>query len=130
MPNFQLKLASGASVQQWDDPATGSAPSRVNDRPGIAELVFVGAAEDTIIFHAIVGGVEAPLDAALGGKLFTSWVAESPDGLPQFIATAGVAGQSSVQSFTPLVEGHYLFVVRREDGGTIAFHVDAGPAHS
>lgn len=121
MPDFSAAATAGVAVQQWDDPALGAIPSRINpdaERPHLRWVATVGVA---VTITARVNGVSAPLDAALGGRLFTATMAESPI----FTTITGAVGQSSVQTFTPPAAGHYTVVVRRANGGGVWMHIDA-----
>lgn len=126
MPDFTLRPTAGVSVQIWEDPAydpvdtpdLGEFPSRINPLPGAPHRyyrIIVGA---LVTIKATVGGVEGPLDGALGGRLFTSSFGEwpLPGGLP---AISSPGGQSSVATFTPIKAGHHLFTMRRTDGGAV-----------
>jgi hypothetical protein len=62
-----------------------------------------------------VNGTVGPLDAALGGDLFTTWLGEVP--VWPAPALSSPVGQSSVAAFTPTHAGHHLLVLLRTDGG-------------
>lgn len=122
MADFRAQFSAGVSLQPWVDPPLGARPSRLNVRAEQAHKRHVGSLGVQVTVQAIVGGVAAPLDAALGGRLFTSFLAESASFPPPAITSPG--GQSSVQRFTPLVAGHYTMRLTREGGGSIFLHVD------
>jgi hypothetical protein len=131
MPNFDLRLAAGASLAQWHDPdpapnTADSRPSRLRPHPGQPFLRWLGKVGILVELRAIVAGVEAPLDGALGGNLFTAFFAEQPYGGPHGMTQP--AGQSSRVRFTPLTPGHYLVGIRRTNGGAILLHLDVDPA--
>jgi hypothetical protein len=123
MPNFEVRITAGATRAIWTDPADGDRPSRLNSderRPHSYRQVTVG---DTVTVSAIVDGVTAPLDAALGGNLFLWWLGEVPTWpAPALLPTVG---QSSVVSFTPEHVGHHLLVCFRSDGGRVLVPLDA-----
>lgn len=123
MPDFTVSV-SGATVEQWLDPAITGAPSRLNPREGRAMRRLVGTVGSPVTLTATAAGLFGPLDTALGGRLFECIVAESPVvyGIPFTIPTAG---RSSVQRFTPPAAGHYLVYMRRPGGGSWFLHVDA-----
>lgn len=123
MPDFTAEITAGAAREVWTDPpvpegpstGAGGAPSRLNpdiDYPHTCRVVQLSA---TVTVEASVNGVPAPLDVALGGRLFTTHFAEVPEWPAP--AITGPAGQSSVATFTPTVVGHYLVVMRRQGGG-------------
>lgn len=120
MPDFEATITSGSVVLDWRDPEQGANPSRTNPDPLHAHrhhVVIVGA---TVTIKARVGGVEGPLDTALGGALFYHKWAEWPD---QNIAppplVSKVSGQSSVISFVPKTKGHYLLMIRRKEAAGV-----------
>lgn len=121
MPDFGATFTAGVTGATWDDPASGDKPTRINPRPGQPHRRWVGSVGVQVTITARVAGVSAPLDAALGGRLFTATIGEAPGALP-VISSPG--GQSSVQRFTPEVAGHYSVVLRREGGGGQWLHVD------
>jgi hypothetical protein len=130
VPDFTLKVFSGATLQLWQDPArpagtqAGSdpgAPSRLNPLPDAPHRRYVGQVGVPIVVHAWIGTDEAPLDSALGGRLFKGWwvdqaaVADGP---------LGTAGQSSEQTVTAYTPGHYTLGLEREEGGAIFLPFD------
>ncbi|HZL96815.1 MAG TPA: hypothetical protein VFB99_24380 [Vicinamibacterales bacterium] len=127
MPDFTARPTAGFTVEIWEDaefndpdPPAGLYPSRINPLPGAPHRYYRVITGSLVTIKATVGGVEGPLDAALGGRLFTSSFGEWPiwptGGLP---AISSPAGQTSVATFTPLVGGHLLFTMRRTDGGAV-----------
>lgn len=125
MPNFTARPTAGAATNTWTDPATDERPSRTNPAPGKPHRYYRVVLGATVTVSATVGGVEAPLDGALGGELFTTAFIEWPSG--GLISITSPGGQSSVASFTPLKRGHHLVRMRRENGGSVflMFHVEA-----
>jgi len=125
MADFDLTVASGATLQQWLDPERTSdgMPSRLNPQQGYPHKRWVGTVGQPITVNArLRAGTLAPLDAALGGLLFVAWMAEYPGALPGIV---GTTGQSSVQTFTPPAPGHYLLGMRRPQHGICLIHIDA-----
>lgn len=121
MADFRVEFTDGASVQPWQDIASGSRPGRLNPRPEHQHRRHVGTIDVEVEVSARVGGVLAPLDAALGGELFTALFVETP-GVPPALTSPG--GQSSVQRFTPLQPGHYTLRLVREAHGSVIVHID------
>lgn len=119
MANFTVRLSAGAVLAPWDDHA-GSGVSRLNAAVGHPSRYQKAAVGVPVTMRATVGGVDSPLDAALGGNLFTSDFAEAA--VPSLPTGAG--GQSSVQTFTPPAVGHYLWIMRRANGGAVGIHLD------
>jgi hypothetical protein len=118
MADFRAEFTDGAVVQPWLDPALGDRPDRLNPRAEHLHRRHVGAVGVQVEVSARVGGVLAPLDAALGGELFLAFIAEAP------VFPAPPGGQSSVQRFTPLAAGHYTLRIVREAHGSLFVHLD------
>lgn len=123
MADFRAEFTAGAVVVAWDDPAFGSRPGRLNPRAEHSHRRHNVALGVQVEISARVGGVLAPLDAALGGELFSAFIAESPVFPAPPLTSPG--GQSSVQRFTPIVAGHYTIRLVREAHGSMFVHVDA-----
>lgn len=122
MPDFDARFAAGTSLAVWHDHES-TRPSRINPaqaRPLRYVKATVGVPVEV---HAWLGDADAPADDDLGGRLFSSDFAEHPTPAPP--ATTSPAGQSSVQRFTPGAAGHYLWILRRADGGALGLHLDA-----
>lgn len=122
MADFRAEFTSGTTVVPWDDPASGARPGRLNPRPEHPHLRHRGNVGVQVQVSARIAGVLAPLDAALGGELFTAFLAEAP--VFPLPAVSNPGGQSSVQRFTPLVAGHYTLRLVREGHGSVFVHVD------
>ena len=127
MPNFDAAVF-GASTLPWPDPpGSGGEPSRLHPDVPYPQLLWVaapGVSGITISIRCTVNGVESPVDATLGGNLFSwAWV-------DQPLATAPVwtspAGQSSIRNITFLAgtEAHFSVLVRRANGGGIIVPLD------
>lgn len=124
MSDFRLSFTSGASIVPWEDPADvpGDRPSRLNARVEHLHKRYVGQVGVEIELTTMIGGVLAPLDATLGGVLFTASLAEFPHSPPP--AFTSPLGQSSVQRFTPDATGHYTIQIARTGHGSIYAHLD------
>jgi hypothetical protein len=120
--NFSVAYTDGVTVEPWNDPPSGGVPTRLNAFEEHGHLRHVGEVGTEVEISATVGGVLAPLDAALGGLLFTFHFAE----LPGIVAPAvsSPAGQSSIQRFTPPAAGHYTFKLKRPTLGAVILHLD------
>lgn len=126
MADFTTAFTTGATSEQWLDPAeTGGLmrPSRLNARVGHPHTRWTGKVGTQITVSAIVGGVTAPLDTALGGRLFSAWFVQSPEPGPWVMPESPV-GQSSVRSFYPKYPGHYVVGFYRAAGGIEHIHMD------
>lgn len=124
MPNFTARVTAGATVVDWDDPETPTAPSRINPPPTHPLRYLQVTPPDTLVVQATVDGVEGEVDANLGGELFQAHLAEwSGDYPPAF---APIPGQSSVVrvQLTAQHLGHHLLVLRRENGGAVVVPFD------
>lgn len=121
MSDFSARFTAGTTLATWDDPATASLPSRINPVTNRRHLRAVGTVGTEVTVTATFEGVDGPLDAALGGRLFFAWFPEAAGATP----ITSPAGQSSVQRFTPAFPGHYTFALCHEDGGGILImHLD------
>lgn len=131
MPDFEARLyGAGLSLRTWADlpapapycaPASADAPSRLNDDTAHPATYYRVAPGSTIELRAVVGGVEAPLDAALGGRLFTTWWAQWSDAPPSL---SQPGGQSSVVNVTFFNLNHrqlgfFQLAIAREGGGAV-----------
>ena len=121
MPDFTARFAVGTSIKDWLDPATETKPSRINSRPGYPQKRVVGTVGVEVEIRMTIATADAPLDSnkLVGGRNF---VATMVDG--QTHSIQGVAGQSSVQKFTPTAAGHYHIRIRRPQGGAVHLHLD------
>jgi len=137
MPDFTARITTAGDVKVFVDTTAakpycrgGDAPSRLNARPGLPHRYLRFYPGDTIAFAATVGGVEGPLDAALGGRLFAITWAEWTGTYPLSITSP--AGQSSVGSVViPTGSGwwgHHAVCFRRPEGGSVvvSFEVEPG----
>lgn len=118
MPNFSIKPTFGTTVQQWTDDDT---PSRLNSVAARPPLYYEAYQSTTVTVTASVNGVLGPLDAALGGDLFTTSFAEVP--IWPAPALSYPAGQSSAVSFIPSRLGMHLLTFRRSNGGAVSIHI-------
>lgn len=127
VPDFRARFFSGVSVLPWNDPASGTKPSRLNPvdgHPFIREVATVGV--EVEIQTYVTGLGWAPLDAAFPPTAFM-W---APPEFMEFpgsvrpVVTSPV-GQNSVQRFTPDTPGHYTIRLARQLGGAIRLHLDA-----
>lgn len=125
MPDFELQV-TGATVVPWTDEGDADRPSRLNQREGCLSRRYSADVGDVLALVGVVDGVVAPLDAALDGRLFHASTIDSV--CPYPVGFSSPVGQSSVQSFQPLVAGHYCVYLRREDSGSIIVHIDAEAA--
>jgi hypothetical protein len=116
MPDFTLQI-TGATVQDWTDTAY---PSRLNPHAGHPMKRYVATVGITVTLAALIGGV-SPFDSTLAGKLFYAVSLEQPT--PYVVGWSNPAGQSAVQSFVPLVAGHYLIYLRHDGGGAYLVHI-------
>ncbi len=121
MPDFSAAFTAGATLVAWTDPPDSARPSRLNPIIGHGHQRRVGLVGAQVTITATVGGVVAPLDAALGGRLFAGMFAEVPSLAPVITSPAG---QSSVLRFTPLKAGHHTFTLRRDGSGGLFLHLD------
>ncbi len=129
--DFTVAFSAGVTQSTWLDPARPvgtlgpsdlGAPSRLNPHIGRPHLRWMGTIGSAVTLTATVSGTAGPLDAALGGRLFTCWIVEQPTATP--LPISHPAGQSSVQTFTPSAAGHYTLAIERSAGGKVFMHLD------
>jgi hypothetical protein len=125
MADFRSAIALGVTLEAWEDPASLTRASRLNPQAEHEHKRQVGTVGVQIELRATVAGVEAPLDGALGGRLFSAAFHEAPALPPPTLSNP--AGQTSVQRFTPLLTGHYTLQLTRTDGGAVIHHIDVDP---
>ncbi|HMY22113.1 MAG TPA: hypothetical protein PKA58_37565 [Polyangium sp.] len=126
MPNFTARIVTGSQAP-WIDASTNDAPSRQNNDPEFLSSyrkIDTIAGDVVVEARATVGGVEAPLDGALGGELFVAVWAEWSGLYPPAIVHA--SGQTSVMTFTVTQGhvGHFCLRIRRPNGGIVFLHFD------
>ena len=132
MPDFFVTIQGSTDRPAWTDPASENpiAPSRLNPDPVHPHtyqriLVTLPSAQVSIQMVATVGGVSGPVDAALGGRLFTGvWAEWSGTAGPPIIFPA--PNQSSVMTliFDGTHLGHQTFRMTRKNGGLFLVHLD------
>lgn len=126
MADFDVAPAAGLQVVSWVDPeGLAGEPSRLLAHPANPLKRYKAIVRQPVRLEAVVAGVHAPLDAALGGRLFSCDLVEGsaqPDWIPPPV------GQSSVIRFVPQWCGHYTIAVRRAGGGAILVPMDVEPA--
>lgn len=125
MPDFSVRLVGG-TLTAWVDPAApagyvapagAEAPSRLAHDPAHLPTYWKVPQGGTIELRAIVNGVEAPLDAALGGRLFTAWWVQWSDFPPPIVQAAGHSSVATV-AFTPGRHlGFFQLALGRAAGG-------------
>jgi hypothetical protein len=121
MADFDARVAAGATLKPWTDPVgPNGEPSRVRPHPGLDQLYWLGKVAVGIRILMTVGGVEMPPDSALGGRLFSAYLAEG-FGPPNLVA---VAGWTSAILWTPANPGHHVIGICRPTGGAFLIPFD------
>lgn len=126
MPDFTAQITTPADNLPFAD--VFNTPARLNPIPGVdPRYVKVGAAASSIQAKATVGGTLAPMDAALGGRLFQWWWVQWPgypaapvDGYPPIVLSAGQSSIATVNNFPNNVvswRGLWILECWREGGG-------------
>lgn len=128
MPDFDVRLTSNPDSIPWDDRHLSHRNANVMRYRRVQPPTAPALAD--LVLSCVVGGVVAPLDGALGGRLFTVsrlvWSGPFP-----FLVTQA-AGQSSLitVSFTAAMLGHQELCIRRPGGGSIILSVEAEPVRT
>lgn len=125
MPDFDVRVISGTTSLPWDDRHLSHRSANVHRYRVVRPPVAGSIAQ--VVLHAVVGGVVAPLDAALGGRLIIAsrvqWAGTHPFTITQ------AAGQSSAITlgFSATMLGHQELCLRRDDGGSIILSFEVEP---
>lgn len=122
--DFSVVVGGGTWVHWTDPEGSGAEPSRVRPHPGRPHLSYqLELGIDALTAECVVGGVVAPPDASLGGRLFVaSWVA-----YPLAAAAPAIvqgAGDSATIEVTPKAVGHHELLIYRPGGGGLIVPFD------
>lgn len=115
---------------RWTDPAASEDPTRLNPRGHVQHryqrIIVAPGFSQAVEFRAIVGGVPAPADAALGGRLFSWSFGVIPTAAPMPSITSPISGKTSRAqvTFAGFYPGHYVIVCARPGGGHIGYPFD------
>jgi hypothetical protein len=124
MPDFTARIVSSGDVtmQTWLDAATASDPTRINPHPEHPHKYWKVRPNALPEFRCTVGGVEGPLDTALGGRLFKwSWAEVPGTGAPPPITPTPGSSSIAVANISGVAMplGHYCINIWRDNGGSI-----------
>jgi hypothetical protein len=131
--DFDAIIVGGEQTPWIDAPsASPEAPSRLNPDPAylpsyrVIELVDINGAFSTVLIKAVVGGVVAPMDAALDGRLFSwAWAEWSGDAPPPVVLGASQSSLATITLYRSANHyGHFLFRFRRAQGGVVLVPFD------
>jgi hypothetical protein len=117
MPDFDFRIASGTDTVPWEDRHLSHRGANVHKYRRVTPPGLPTLAE--VVIQCVVGGVVAPVDGALGGRLFVvsrlQWAGTHPFTIHQ------AAAQSSLITlkFSENNLGHQELVIRRPQGGAI-----------
>lgn len=129
MPDFTARIVA-STVAFVDDVS----PPRLNPAVGHPHrFIQVPIAAASLQARATVAGVEAPADAALGGRLFTWWWVQTPGyptARPPIQHLAGKTSEIDLVGWPngdALAAGLWVLGVSRPDGGGVllTFNVEA-----
>jgi hypothetical protein len=121
------------TIADWIDKPTATDPTRLNPRAHVPHRYArfrLGASESAYLeLHAVVAGVNAPADGALGGRLFSWHGGTKPPMGPAPIITSPVSSKTSIArvSLVGLYPGHYRVVCSRPDSGSVAIPFEVEP---
>ena len=129
MPDFEARLVgAGVTAVAWTDaaapapyvaPADADAPSRLNHDAARPPTYYRVAPGSTIELRAVVGGVEAPLDGALGGRLFSAWWSQWSDFPPTIVQPSGQSSVARVTLHAGRHLGFFQLALGRAGGGAV-----------
>lgn len=111
------------TVEEWTDDTDSTQASRLNPQAVRKNkyLLATGAVNSRLQVACEVDGY-VQSDGALSSRLFTHYAVEHPSATPPVFHTE--TGWSSVIDVQLTGEGHHSFIIYREGGGGILFHVD------
>lgn len=123
MPDFDVRFDSGTQAPSptWADARLTTRGTHVHRYRRVQRPT--GGTVDVVV-KCVVNGVVAPLDGALGGRLFSVTCTQFGGPFPPAVLLG--AGQSSLITlrFSAETIGHHEFCVRRPDGGSITLSVE------
>ena len=133
MPDFRVRVLgfdSDFAIAKWVDPPIDGDPTRLNTLAHVDHRYMrsrvLPTGSTTLEIRAIVGGVEAPADGALGGRLF-AWVhSMRPQLAPVPLIASPIGGKTSVAQVTisGAYPGHYRILATRPGSGVLAIPFD------
>jgi hypothetical protein len=113
MADFTVKATRrGPQVVAWEDELS-------NPYPGLPLRSYQALVGQVIEFHAVVDGVDAPLDSALGGRLFSADCCEGTTQPHWF-----TSDRSSIVRCSFAWCGHFVIAIRRPGGGAELIPID------
>jgi hypothetical protein len=123
MPDFDFRVTSGTITTPWDDRHLSHRGANVHKY-----RVVQPAALPAI--SCVVGGVVAPVDGALGGRLFVVSRLQWAGSFPFTISQAAAQSSLITLGFSMSTLGHQELVIRRDEGGAIilSFEVEEASA--
>ncbi len=127
MPDFTARVTTPSGFTDFVD---DEVPSRLSPVQGYPHrYARVPVATTDVQVAATVAGVEAPADAALGGRLFTWWWVQTPFPKPTIQHLAGKSSEIDLVGWPngdAGAVGLWVLGVARPDGGTVllSFNVE------
>lgn len=133
MADFQVRFAGGVTWSDWADPERAPGTLGATDKGAASRLAadddhpqkYTQAVLAAVTLECSVddGATWAPVDAALGGRLFYGFTVERPVGAPP-AAVSPTSGQTAQLTFLPTAVGHWTLCVARHGGGRVLLHLD------
>lgn len=133
MPDFRVRVLgfdSDFAIAKWVDPPIAGDPTRLNTLAHVDHRYMrtrvAPTSNTTLELRAIVAGVEAPADGALGGRLF-EWVHSlRPLLAPVPMIVFPIGGKTSVAQvrINGAYPGHYRILATRPGSGVVAIPFD------
>lgn len=125
MSDFDVHFFNGVGTLVWADDRLSHRNRNVHKYRRVAAPT--APATTDVVLKCIVNGVVAPLDGALGGRLFVASVLQFGGAFPPgIIATPGQSSLITVRLAHNTL-GHQEIIVRRASGGSIILSFEVEP---
>jgi hypothetical protein len=128
MPDFDFRVTSGTITTPWDDRHLSHRGANVHKYRVVQPAALPAISE--VVISCVVGGVVAPVDGALGGRLFVVSRLQWAGSFPFTISQAAAQSSLITLGFSMSTLGHQELVIRRDEGGAIilSFEVEEASA--
>lgn len=118
---LQVGVLDDVHVVDWSDEGNPGDPPRLNSPRHADRYLRVGHAglPTSVTISAVVAGVVAPVDGALGGRLFQWWWSQRGNGAPPAVVPPAAHSSTATIVFLPENLGTWVLTAFRENGGSV-----------